>query len=563
MKSNFYPITFDFTAFDVQRVPYQDGRLPQLRHQYNATHSFFRRGDFIYISPGTPEAETLGVTVHLPIQEHPEVVSSLIKHVFFRAVKNAQPALQPEFYPFRFAALRADLDLARRLVPQPLQGVLTFRRITEVQFRDHTENNGQLVFGALINHRYRWNLARNCQDLVESGFDLLSREVTGTQAPDYADGVVAPEISLLGQIRQVAGGTAMIDTSDGPMSYPLAELHLHNSRDNITAFLAWNIGETRAEDIMRSIKDLEAQKLKLSVVMSEIEAVGRWLGGLEYRNYDSFGFRITLNNSVTAPSGFSLSEPSLIFDLSKTRVHPQPSQGLNLYGPYSRSTGFSTNAPRVLVIFHREHEGDFTKFLADLRDGIPSHSWFANGMVSKYRLTSITYQIEALTDYSITEYLAAIDRGVRKQGVTFDLAILETSDAFRRLPNDDNPYFRAKAALYMQGTAVQFIKPETARAPTYTIDGIALQIYAKLGGTPWTIPVDQSVDRELVIGIGSAILRRNQYAGTAQTRYVGISTFFAADGKYLTNSRTRNVPYEEYFDELLRNLKEALRTVTH
>lgn len=558
MKTNFYPITFDFDEFDVQRVPYQDGLLPKLRQQYNATHSFFRRGDFIYVSPGTSDAITLGATVRLTIQDEPEVVSSLIKHVFFRAVKDAQPNLRPEFYPFRFAARRAELDLAWQQVPKPLQGILTFKRITEVQFRDHADANGHIIFGSLINHRYRWNLDRTCQDLVESGFDLVGREVTGTQAPDYADGVVAPEISLLGPVRQVVDGAAVVDASTGPINYPLAELRLHNSRDNIMAFLAWSIGEPRAESIMRSIKDLEAQKLKLFTVMSEIEAIGRWLGTLEYRNYDSFGFQISLNNSVTTPSGFALSEPSLIFDLSKTRVHAQPSQGLNLYGPYSRSTGFSTNTPRVLVVFHRQHAGDFTKFLADLREGIPGHGWFASGMVSKYRLTSMSFHIEELTDYSVAEYLAAIDRGVRKEDTPFDLAILETADSFRRLPNEDNPYFRAKALLYMQGTAVQFIKPETARTPTYTIDGIALQLYAKLGGTPWTIPVDQSVDRELVIGIGSATLRRNHYAGAAQTRYVGISTFFAADGKYLTNSRTRNVPYEEYFDELLRNLKDAL-----
>lgn len=184
MKANFYPINFDFEEFDVQQVPYQDGLLPRLRQQYNATHSFFRRGDFIYISPGTSDATTLGTTVRLAIQDEPEVVSSLIKHVFFRAVKNAPPNLQPEFYPFRFAARRAELDLAWGQVSEPLKGILTFKRITEVQFRDHTDTNGQIVFGALINHRYRWNLNRTCQDLVESGFDLVGREVTGTQAPD-------------------------------------------------------------------------------------------------------------------------------------------------------------------------------------------------------------------------------------------------------------------------------------------------------------------------------------------------------------------------------------------
>jgi hypothetical protein len=558
MKSNFFPISFNFEEFDIQRVQYQDGLLPQLRKQYNNTHSFFRRGEFIYISPGTATAITLGNTVRLRIQEHPEVVSSLIKHIFFRTVKNAQPTLQPEFYPFRFAAQKANFDLAWEHVPRSLRGILTFKRITEVQFREHADANGQILFGSLINHRYRWNLDQNCDELVKSGFDLVSREVTGAQAPDYSDGVVAPEISLIGRVLQMSNGKAKVDTSNGPIEYSLEGLHLRNSRENINAFLSWEVGESRAESIMRSIKDLEAQKLKLSIVMNEIDAMIRWLAGLEYHNFDSFSFCISLNNTVIVPGGFSVDEPSLIFDLSKTRVHTTPSTGLNIYGPYSRSIGFSTNSPRVLVIFHQQHASIFTEFLAKLRDGIPNHSWFGNGMLKKYHLTTVAYSIEELTNYSVDEYLNAIDRGVEKEKAPFDLAIIETSDDFRRLPNRDNPYFRVKAALLMQGTAVQAIKVETARNPAYTIDGIALQLYAKLGGTPWTVPVDQSVDRELVIGIGSTILRNNQYAGSAQARFVGISTFFAADGKYLANSRTQNVPYEEYFDELLRNLKDMI-----
>lgn len=558
MKSNFYPIEFDFTEFDVQRIPYQDGLLERLRQEHNRTHSFFRRGDYIYISPGEEGAETLGRTARLSIRQEPLVVSSLIKHLFFRAVKRDQPDLQPEFYPFRFAARRRELDLAADVVPEPLRGVLTFKRITEVQFRQNESNAGELTFGMLVNHRYKWRLNRTCKDLSETGFDLVGREVIGMQAPEYSDGVVAPEISLLGPVQRIDGDVAIVLTNEGPADYPLQDLHLHNSRSNITAFLAWHIGESRADTIMRTIKELEVGQLKPNVVMSQIESLSKWLRRLEYRNQDAFGFRISDQNTVTTPTGFSLSEPSLIFDISKTRQSFYPSQGLNQYGPYSRSVGFSLNAPKVLVVFHRKNASIFTRFLAELRDGIPQHSFFGTGMVNKYRLTSMTYIIEEIGDYSPDAYLAAIDRGIQKLDAAFDLAIMETSADFRNLPHVDNPYFRVKSFLYMQGTVVQFIKPETAANPTYIIDGIALQLYAKLGGTPWTIPVDQSVDRELVIGIGHTVLRDSRYTGASQTRFVGISTFFAADGKYLTNSRTRHVPFDEYFATLLSNLKDAL-----
>lgn len=560
MKSNFFPLKFAFEDFHVQRLPYRDGLLQTLRQQHNATHSFFRREDFIYISPGVPDTETLGETVRLSVQEHPWVVSSLVKHVFFRTVKDAKPNLRPEFYPFRFAAIKEDFDLARRQLPSELQGILTFKHITEVQFRHYANHDTELVFGALINHRYRWNLSRTCQELAEAGFDLVGREVYGLQHAEYSDGVVAPEISLLGPVRRIQDGFATVDTSGGASDYALEELHLRTSRDNIAAFLAWHLNdERRADAILNAVRAAEAQRLKPDVAMREIEAFGRWLGQLDYRNYDSFGFQFSLDNMVRPPQGFApLTEPSLIFNVDRTRVHAMPSQGLLDFGPYSRSVGFASNSPRVLVIYHRQHEGVYTRFLAELRDGIPGHRWFAGGMLGKYRLTSMSFHQEALEDYSVQSYLNAIDKAVGETGESFDLAILETQERFRALPDATNPYFQAKAALYQQGTCVQFIKPDIASNPEHSIDGIALQLYAKLGGTPWTVPVDPNVDRELVIGIGSTTLRSSAYAGAAQSRFVGISTFFAADGKYLANSRTQGVSYDQYFDELLRSLKEAL-----
>lgn len=560
MKANFFPIIFDFEEFDIQRVAYQDGLLQRLRQQHNATHSFFRNEEFIYVSPGVSTAETLGKTARLAIREHPWVVSSLVKHVFFRAVKDAQPNLRPEFYPFRFAALKEDFDLARKQLPPELKGVLTFKLITEVQFRHYTNHDAQLVFGALINHRYRWNLGRTCQELADASFDLMGREAYGLQHAEYSDGVVAPEISLLGPIRSLDHEKATVETSAGPAEYALADLHLRTSRDNIAAFLAWHFrDERRADVVLSAVRAAETQRLKPDIIMREIEAFGRWLSQLDYRNYDSFGFHFSLDNAVRPPQGFApLTEPSLIFDLSRTRVHAMPSQGLLDFGPYSRSVGFASNSPRVLVIYHRQNEGIYTRFLAELRDGIPGHRWFPGGMLGKYRLTSMSFHQEVLEDYSVMAYLDAINKAMRETGEPFDLAILETHERFRTFADTTNPYFQAKSALYQLGTCVQFVKPEIARSPENSIDSIALQLYAKLGGTPWTIPVDPNVDRELVIGIGSTALRSSAYAGAAQSRFVGISTFFAADGKYLTNSRTQGVSYDQYFNELLRNLKEVL-----
>jgi len=93
------------------------------------------------------------------------------------------------------------------------------------------------------------------------------------------------------------------------------------------------------------------------------------------------------------------------------------------------------------------------------------------------------------------------------------------------------------------------------------LNAIGLQIYAKLGGTPWVLPSARSVDRELIIGIGHSIIRNNSFKGAEQNRVVGITTFFSSDGQYLLSNKAKDVQFDNYFAELLKNLNEALNTL--
>ena len=87
---------------------------------------------------------------------------------------------------------------------------------------------------------------------------------------------------------------------------------------------------------------------------------------------------------------------------------------------------------------------------------------------------------------------------------------------------------------------------------------LALQIYAKLGGTPWTVEESVDVDHEVVVGIGHYIERSSEYAGATSRRVVGLTTFFSSDGTFLMSHTCRAVPYEEYFEELLGGLESRL-----
>jgi hypothetical protein len=57
MILNTFRADLDFETFQIQRVKYEDGLLDKYREQFNSTHSFFRNGDFIYISDNKRQDE--------------------------------------------------------------------------------------------------------------------------------------------------------------------------------------------------------------------------------------------------------------------------------------------------------------------------------------------------------------------------------------------------------------------------------------------------------------------------------------------------------------------------
>jgi hypothetical protein len=93
----------------------------------------------------------------------------------------------------------------------------------------------------------------------------------------------------------------------------------------------------------------------------------------------------------------------------------------------------------------------------------------------------------------------------------------------------------------------------------YSLNNIGLASYAKLGGVPWLLPADQTVAHELVFGLGSYQATEGRFG--PRKRYVGITTVFTGDGRYLLGSRTEAVPFEEYRGALLAAIQSAVESV--
>lgn len=565
MLTNFFPIKLPFDSFQVRRTAYTKETLEDLRMKYNITHSFFRDGDFIYISPDTDHPLEIGDTIQLSVAENEKVIGSLIRHIFFRAFKKAFHNIVPlTFDPFRFLSTREKDDLVRRFLPEHLKGNLRFQKIIEVEFR-RIEIKGRLTHGAVVSESYKWVFTKNCKELHNEKFDLLGKEVIHVQTLPGMEGILAPDESLVGVMTSITSEIGTVITNEGPIDFRLDELSLHRSAGNMNEYLATHVGQEKAKTIFNQIYREDVERFNGRVFYDDILAIVKTFSRLDLRNTDNFCYEIS-NSSDLPNNSFQIEEPIYIFDHSGTKTHRYADPGLNSFGPFD-SINFEIKRPKILVLCHKMNRGGFSSFVAKLQHGLGNSKYFKKGMVAKYSLHGIDFVIDDIEDYSVEAYRAAIERVLRaNSGNRFDLAIVETCEGFKNLKPSDNPYYQAKAQLLSHQIPVQFALKEKIRRADSSLDSIlnsvALQIYAKMGGTPWVIPANQNIDREIIIGLASSWLRKNRFARADQSRIVGITTFFAADGKYDFGRKCRDVPYEDYFQELLLSLKSSIEELS-
>lgn len=560
MVTNFFPIKVPFESFQISRLSYSEDRLHELRAAHNHTHSFFRHGDYIYISPMREPHLKIGETVRLDVASNLEVVGSLIRHMLFRAFKDTQPNIVPlSFAPLSFLSANKEFDLARRLLPESLQGVIMFPRLIDVWVR-LTRPKGVPSFGLVITVRHRWVFRRTIQELIDEGYDVVGKGVIDAVPLPGMENILAPKEDLIGTIVSVSGQTVKINTNEGLKERKATLLFPTRSRQQIGDYLSVKLGRNEANRIFKLIRDEEPERVSPGFMLSNAQKMAKWLSERTYQNLDAFCFSVAKEDSLPGDS-FQLEPTKFIFGLTPGSSADSILSGLWRLGPYDRAR-FDKKSPTVLAVFHKKNRGYATNFLAKLVNGMPESQFFKKGFKDLFRLHEVPVHTEELDSYEPEAYEEAIAKAIRSEADKFDLAIVETLEESKRLPPFNNPYLRAKAKLMMSGIPVQCITEEHLKGHDgilSTILGpIALQLYAKLGGVPWVLPASQSVDRELIVGIGNSIQRKNVYSGAEQSRIVGLTTFFSGEGRYLLGQQLRSVPYDEYFYELLAGLKGSI-----
>lgn len=255
------------------------------------------------------------------------------------------------------------------------------------------------------------------------------------------------------------------------------------------------------------------------------------------------------------------------FDPAKKKRAAYAWMGIERFGPYSRDT-FPKKSPRILVLAPDKAEGKVGQFVGMLSQGVTSvsNSKFAGGLSKFFHLHNpefISVSVPLLgcsPEQACGKYCSAIEGALRKSS-DYDAALVAVLDEHADMEAESNPYLHAKAALLTAGVPVQEFRMFTATQPAtslqYILQNIALSLYAKMGGVPWTIDQGLAVDDEVVIGMGTAELSGSRF--DKRQRYVGITTVFRGDGNYLLGHLSRDCTYDEYPKMLEENTVQVLQ----
>lgn len=249
--------------------------------------------------------------------------------------------------------------------------------------------------------------------------------------------------------------------------------------------------------------------------------------------------------------GEKLSAPALRFSASSlSQKDYYPRRGLQNYGPYDALT-LGKDAVKCLVIYPMRLRTAKQTVMSGLQNG---NGAFA-GFQKLFRIPLSVCGERTLSGGTPSQLEMNLPLWVRETRPDIVLLLLSSR----------NPalYTTAKSVLLGLGVPSQMVTraklSNTYQLP-WTLENIALQMYAKIGGTPWTVLASQK-QKSLVLGVSRAQDEEKRLV-------VGFVTLFSSDGDYLFfSSITPQSVYwqnqQAYQESLASVIVQACREYSH
>lgn len=569
MHTNFMEVIPGCEEFKVYIEDYSDDRINELRKTYDNEYAFFRYRfndeTYIVVFPLSINNNPCNFTKKLTIKtaEEPLLISKIVHELLIRQFVRIG-RYSARYRPFSFLSKKTSDNIIAKFIPEKYSSQLGYRRGYEFESRVFYPDS-RPVYGIIINTYFSWDIDINCEELVNNGLDIIGKHVVG-----YEESVIKLLDSrkvLLGFVESIDNGYANVRRDSESYKIELSKIYIENSYSNRIELLSKLLGKKQAYDLLQEIKQSSGKRKSADSQFQVIETIGEWLKGFVLGNGEflvKFGSFIDDTDERWKTNFYE--DTTLIFDLHDSKKDTIPSRGLRDFGPYDIMF-FTPKTPKCAVICNKTARGAVTGFLNKLQMGLPSIKTsygapYGQGLVKKYGLSDIKWTIFEVESDTYSGYEKAI-KDCLSSGNTWNLAIIQVDEKQKNITNNINPYYLAKAKFMANNIPVQEVRLETMRRPdsslVYILDNIALACYAKIGGTPWVIPSNKSIDRELVIGLGSAIIKKGRFK--FDKRIVGITTVFNSDGRYIMSNKSVESDFEEYFHALLNNLRGLFKEI--
>jgi hypothetical protein len=412
------------------------------------------------------------------------------------------------------------------------------------------------------------------KELLARGFDPVGYYV-GIQSDR---GALGERLQLLGQVSSVNGDVLLLtDLREGTDNdcVDAQNVFVEPRRETLEAVLRLIYPEV-ANGALARLRRRRTQYIsgegKLRKIQETIEGFNKSLdtereGSLDLRlgkGLKAYFGQLLDQTGPLFPSIIGTMRPPMLFGPNGYDRCDQPDLGIKRYGPF-QYTHNPINDPTIVVLCEKQSRGRMEEFIKSIRDGINDKTdRFQGGLIGKFRLTGVRLQYSEIAGSTADAYRTAVGQSLLSLTKRPALALVQVREAHRKQPASENPYFVAKSQFMRAGVPVQAIRLETientGEGKPYTLNNLALASYAKIGGIPWVISTPGVPTHEIVIGIGCTTIGSSRLG--ERTTFVGITTLFQGDGRYLVWGITREATFENYPEALLTSLRTSINFVS-
>lgn len=252
-----------------------------------------------------------------------------------------------------------------------------------------------------------------------------------------------------------------------------------------------------------------------------------------------------LANSISISQSFEPIESDLlatkIYEFAYGKTSNSQFNGIMSYGPFQQ-----VNNDLQYVFLFREAE---KSLVIELMNALNGDRYYTFKGLEKFKLPRITPK-ENLTAIRITDFSdAEIEKAVSKIPTQENRIVISVFPK-----NEERFYYSLKNRCLKDNILLQVIHNETIKNEyifKWSVSSIGLQIFSKLGGTPWL--VKSSNQKTLMIGIGHSQSRKPNT--TQIQRFYAYSVLVESTGKFVSIKPLANhSDKSEYLNEIANNV---------